>query len=70
VVTVKGSIASLKVALTLVLIGTPVAPLALMVPVTVGTVVSAGLLPDDQCPVSPPPHAVMNKTLRIKIDHE
>ena len=39
-VTVKGSIPSLNVAPTLVLMATLVAPLAWMVPVTVGAVVS------------------------------
>ena len=40
VVNVKGSIASVKNTPTLVLVGTSVAPLALMVPVTMGTVAS------------------------------
>jgi hypothetical protein len=46
-----------------VLIATPVAPLALMVWVTMGAVVSG--LPGNQCPVS---HPVIKKTLKIKIN--
>ena len=40
-VTEAGAIASLKVAVTLALMGTPLAPLAGFVPLTVGAVVSA-----------------------------
>jgi hypothetical protein len=67
VVIVKGSITSLKVAEIFVLVKTPVAALAGTVELTMGAVVSG--LPGNQCPVSPPPpHPVIKKTLRIKIN--
>jgi hypothetical protein len=65
VLIVAGSIASLKVTVSLLPIGTPVAAFAGIVELTVGATKSAG----SQCPVSaPPPHPVIKKPLRIKIN--
>jgi hypothetical protein len=59
-------IASLKVALTAVLIATPVAALAGTTALTVGAVGAAALAP--AAPPPPCPHPVIKKTLRIKIN--
>jgi hypothetical protein len=65
-VIVNGSIASLKVAAIFVLIATPAALFRGTTALTMGAVVS-GLL-GNESPLPPPPHPVIKKTLRIKIN--
>jgi hypothetical protein len=73
---VAGFIASLKVAVILVLVKTPVAALPGIVEATRGLVVSGTapvvpVVPGNQCPVLPPsPHPAMTKPLRRTINKQ